>query len=82
MFMFGSEGWERISLDEDSIYLSLNLSLKVKGVVLGEEFGPDPLRETVKKVNKVEVNPRGELHHARRTQEIHTRVQSECSAGV
>ena len=38
MFMFGSEGWEWISLDEDSIYLSLDLSLKVKGVLLGEEF--------------------------------------------
>ena len=48
----------------------------------GDRIGRDPLRETVKKVNKVEVNSRGELHHARRTQEIHTRVQSECSAGV
>ncbi len=40
-------------------------------------FGLHPLRETVKKVNKVGVNPRGELHHASRTQEIYARTQSE-----
>ncbi len=39
--------------------------------------GLHPLRETVKKVNKVGVNPRGELHHASRTQEIYARTQSE-----
>ena len=36
--------------------------------------GLHPLRETVKKVNKVEDNPRGELHHASRTQEIYARI--------
>ncbi len=36
--------------------------------------GLHPLRETVKKVNKVEDNPRGELHHAIRAQEIHARI--------
>ena len=53
-----------------------------EGVEKGAQTVLHPSRETVKKVNKEEVNPRGELRHESRTQEIHARIQSECCTAI